>query len=307
MESSWNVAIADGDALILFAHTAFFVLFFSQPNTTLQPLCVLAAIVISGVIGLLDYEEAIYLWKVHRFDFCVWLIACIGTMFLGVEIGLAIAVGVSLLLVIYESAYPHTAVLGRLPGTTVYRNVKQYSEAEQYDGIVMVRIDAPIYFANTQNVREKILKYELKAEQELAERGEEETTIQFIILELSPVSHVDTSALHILHDMIGNYKERGIQLCFANPSAGVMEKFISSGFAEEAGRDHIFVAIQDAVNWCLTQMDTVASSVYDNATASRDSDGEGGDGKEAAMEQALPIPPTEESFSTESVCERQTS
>ena len=96
-----------------------------------QPLCVLAAIVISGVIGLFDYEEAIYLWKVHRFDFCVWLIACVGTMFLGVEIGLAIAVGVSLLLVIYESAYPHTAVLGRLPGTTVYRNVKQYPEAER--------------------------------------------------------------------------------------------------------------------------------------------------------------------------------
>ena len=60
----------------------------------LQPLSVLAAIVISGVVGLLDYEEAIYLWKVHKFDFGVWLIACVGTMLLGVEIGLAIAVGV---------------------------------------------------------------------------------------------------------------------------------------------------------------------------------------------------------------------
>lgn len=92
-------------------------------------------------------------------------------MFLGVEIGLAIAVSVSLLLVTYESAYPHTAVLGRLPGTTVYRNVKQYPDAERYDGIVMVRIDAPIYFANTQNVREKIMKYERLAEEQLVERN----------------------------------------------------------------------------------------------------------------------------------------
>jgi len=227
-------------------------------------------------------------------------------MFLGVEIGLAIAVGVSLLLVIYESAYPHTAVLGRLPGTTVYRNVKQYPEAERYDGIVMVRIDAPIYFANTQNVRDKLIKYEQKAEQELADRGDEETGIQFIILELSPVSHVDTSALHILHDMLGNYKERGIQLCFANPSAQVMERFISSGLADKVGREHIFVSIQDAANCCLTQMDTVASSVHEGMARLGDSgDENGGKVDLELMGQVVPIPPTEESFSTESASERQ--
>ncbi len=246
----------------------------------------LASIVISGVIGLLDYEEAIYLWKVHRFDFGVWFIACVGTMFLGVEIGLAIAVGVSLLLVIYESAYPHTAVLGRLPGTTIYRNVKQYPEAERYEGIVMVRIDAPIYFANTQNVREKIQKYELKAEQELEERGNEET-VQYVILEMSPVSHVDTSALHILQDMLG----------------GVMERFIASGFADEVGRDHIFVAIQDAVNWCLTEMDTVASSIHEE---NRDSSGDEGESR-GNVERPLSIPlMTDESLSTSgSAFERQ--
>ena len=99
----------------------------------LLPLNVLAAIVISGVIGLLDYPEALYLWKVHKFDFGVWMTAFAGTLFLGVEIGLAIAVGVSLLIVIYESAYPHTSVLGRLPGTNAYRNVKQYPDAVRYE------------------------------------------------------------------------------------------------------------------------------------------------------------------------------
>lgn len=159
------------------------------------PLNVLAAIVISGVLGLVAYDEAIYLWRVHKFDFFVWLTACLGCLFLGVEIGLSIAVGVSLLIVIYESAYPHTIVLGRLPGTTVYRNVKQYPGTERYDGIVMVRIDAPIYFANVQNVRDKIRKYRLAAAAELAERGGD---VKYILLEMAPVSHIDTSALHIL-------------------------------------------------------------------------------------------------------------
>jgi sulfate transporter 4 len=237
-------------------------------------MCVLAAVVISGVLGLLDYEEAMYLWKVHKFDFWVWMIACMGTMFLGVEIGLAIAVGVSLLLVIYESAYPHTAQLGRLPGTTIYRNVKQYPEAERYEGIVIVRIDAPIYFANTQNVRDKLQKYEAAAERELVERGSE-LGVKFMILELSPVSHVDTSALHILHDMCNTYKERGIQLCLSNPSTQVMEKFQVSGLVEEIGQDHIFVGMQDAVNWCLMQMDHGSEKGAPTFSVPRDFDVEG--------------------------------
>ena len=137
--------------------TAFLVglvLLFLTPIFEKLPLNTLAAIVISGVMGLFDYEEAKYLWKVHKFDFGVWMTAFLGTLFLGVEIGLAIAVCVSLLIVVYESAYPHTSVLGRLPGTNVYRNVKQYPDAERYDGIVVVRNEAPNNFANAQKGRD---------------------------------------------------------------------------------------------------------------------------------------------------------
>lgn len=228
-----------------------------------MPLCVLASIVISGIIGLLDYEEAIYLWKVHRFDFMVWCIACFGTMFLGVEIGLAIAVGVSLLIVLYESAYPHTSVMGRLPGTTVYRNIKQYPEAERYDGLVLMRIDAPLYFANAQNVRDKIRKYRLYAEKELEERSPG-AQVKYLVLDMSPVSHLDTSALHILEDMNTNYRSRGQQLLFSNPSILVMERLNKSGLAERVGREHFFASMDDAVYWCLHEMDTEANSMHES-------------------------------------------
>jgi sulfate transporter 4 len=203
-------------------------------------------------------------------------------MFLGVEIGLAIAVSVSLLLVTYESAYPHTAVLGRLPGTNVYRNVKQYPEAERYDGIVMIRIDAPIYFANTQNVREKISKYELAAEEQMAHRN---GTVKYVCLEMSPVSHVDTSALHILEDITKTYRERGIQLCICNPGVRVMERFVLSGLAGEIGRDHFFACIHDCVNWCLDEMDVEESSLFGGNPKADDSlNGESSNGDvEAGM------------------------
>ena len=228
-----------------------------------MPLCVLAAVVISGVIGLLDYEEAIYLWRVHRFDFMVWFVACAGTMFLGVEIGLAIAVAVSLLIVLYESAYPHTSVMGRLPGTTVYRNIKQYPEAERYDGLVLMRIDAPLYFANAQNVRDKIRKYRLQAEAELEARSPG-SRVKYLVLDISPVSHIDTSALHILEDMNVNYCSRGQQICYSNPSLLVMERFVSSGLADKIGREHFFTSLHDAVNWCLHEMDCEATSVHES-------------------------------------------
>jgi sulfate transporter 4 len=224
----------------------------------LQPLAVLAAIVITGVINLVDYPEAIYLWKVHKFDLGVWVIAFVGTLFLGVEIGLAISVCISLLLIIYESAFPHTAVLGRLPGSTVYRNIKQYPLAERYDGIVIVRIDAPIYFANTDNIRSKLLKYEEVAEEELAGKGGGD--VKFIILELSPVSYIDSSALHILQVMVGDYKARGIQIILTNPSVSVMEALVRSKVADHIGREHMFASMHDAAKWCLDRMDLIESS-----------------------------------------------
>lgn len=207
-----------------------------------MPLATLAAIVISGVLGLLDYEEAIYLWRVHKFDFLVWMVSFCGTMFLGVEIGLVIAVGLSLLLVLYESAYPHTAVLGRLPGSTVYRNVKQYPEAERYEGIMLCRVDAPIYFANTQYIREKLQKYEKRYEQRSS------FPLKFVIVDMSPVSYIDTSALHIMEDIRQDYESRGITLCLSNPSRMVMHRLVLDGLSDKVGHENIFVSTHDAVS-----------------------------------------------------------
>lgn len=221
----------------------------------MQTLPTLASIVISGVVSLVDYDEAIYLWKVHKFDFGVWMFAFLGTLFLGVELGLGIAVGVSLMLVVFESAYPHTAILGRLPGTTEYRNIKNYRQAELYDGIVVVRIDAPIYFANTQNIREKVQKYENRATEALVRKCSAVTSVQYIIIEFSAVAHIDTSALHILHDMQKDYADRDIRLCLTNPNAKVMHRLLSSGVVDDIGREHIFVSTHDAVDYCLNEMD----------------------------------------------------
>jgi len=219
-----------------------------------MPLATLAAIVISGVLNLLDFDEAIYLWRVHKLDFFIWFISFLGTIFLGAEKGIGIAVIISLLSVIYESAYPHTAVLGKLPGTNVYRNIKQYPNAQRYNQLIIARIDAPLYFANIQHVREKMQKYEQNALNADSINGKEE--IKFMIVDCSPVSHIDSSALHILKEMCIDYRNRDVQLCICNPNIKVMVKLVSSGLVELIGEDYIFVSTQDAVQACLIELES---------------------------------------------------
>jgi len=200
-----------------------------------------------------DYHEAIYLYTVHKFDFAVWMVAFLGTMFLGVEVGLGIAVAVSLLIVVYEAVYPHAALLGRLPGTSLYRNIKQYPDTEQYNGLVIVRVDGPMYFANANSIRDKVRKYKALAMADLSER--KAGLVQYIILDLSPVLHIDTTALHVLEDMYKTQKALGVQLCLCNPCMAVTERLVKSGVFDLVGRRRIFTAVIDAVHWCLNDMD----------------------------------------------------
>jgi sulfate transporter 4 len=214
-----------------------------------MPLCILASIVISGVVSLVDFEEALRLWTVHRSDFNVWLIACFGTLFLGVELGLAIAVAVSLLVVIYQSAYPHITLLGRLPGTCAYINIKQYPEADHYNGVVLIRIEGSLYFANTEHVREKIMQHFQEG------NIESETQSRYLVLDFSSVAHIDTSALCILEKTFDNLRSRGQRIVFTNPNQDVMRMLVISGLADKIGRDHIFASTHDAVTYCLHEMD----------------------------------------------------
>jgi sulfate transporter 4 len=95
------------------------VLLFITPVFERMPYNAMGAIILSSVFGLFEISEARFLFKANFLDFLVWMAAFLGTVFLGVEIGLGIAIGLAVVLVVYQSAFPHTASLGRLPDTGV--------------------------------------------------------------------------------------------------------------------------------------------------------------------------------------------
>nr|ABK35752.1 sulfate transporter [Populus tremula x Populus alba] len=234
-------------------------LLFLTPLFEYIPQCALAAIVISAVMGLVDYDEAIFLWHVDKKDFVLWIITSATTLFLGIEIGVLVGVGASLAFVIHESANPHIAVLGRLPGTTVYRNIEQYPEAYTYNGIVIVRIDAPIYFANISSIKDRLREYEVDADKS-SRRGPEVEKIYFVILEMSPITYIDSSAVQALKDLHQEYKSRDIQICISNPNRDVLLTLTKAGIVELLGKERYFVRVHDAVQVCLQHVQSSTQS-----------------------------------------------
>ncbi|KAJ8540348.1 hypothetical protein K7X08_030267 [Anisodus acutangulus] len=225
-------------------------LLFLTPVFEYIPQCALAAIVISAVIGLVDYDEAKFLWRVDKKDFLLWTITCMTTLLLGIEIGVLVGVGVSLAFVIHESANPHIAVLGRLPGTTIYRNTQQYPEAYSYNGIVIVRIDAPIYFANTSYIKDRLRDYEIEKDESNG-RGPDVSRIHFVILEMAPVTYIDSSAVQALKELHQEYKSRDIQLAISNPNREVLLTLAKAGVIDLIGKEWYFVRVHDAVQICF--------------------------------------------------------
>ncbi|XP_058182414.1 sulfate transporter 4.1, chloroplastic-like isoform X1 [Rhododendron vialii] len=231
-------------------------LLFLTPLFEYIPQCALAAIVVSAVIGLVDYNEAIFLWRVDKKDFLLWTITFATTLFLGIEIGVLVGVGVSLGFVIHESANPHVAVLGRLPGTTIYRNVQQYPEAYSYNGIVIVRIDSPIYFANTSYIKDRLREFELEVDNS-TKRGPDVERVYFVIIEMAPVTYIDSSAAQALKDLHQEYKSRDIQTAIANPNREVLLTLARSGMVELIGKEWFFVRVHDAVQVCLQHVQSL--------------------------------------------------
>ncbi|XP_054585634.1 solute carrier family 26 member 6 [Eptesicus fuscus] len=113
------------------------------------PKAVLAATIIVNLKGmLLQFRDVCTLWEANRVDLLIWLVTFVATILLNLDLGLAVAVAFSLLLVVVRTQRPHYSVLGQIPDTDVYRDVAEYSEAREVPGVKVFRSSATVYFAN---------------------------------------------------------------------------------------------------------------------------------------------------------------
>jgi len=216
------------------------------------PNAILSSIIISAVLGLIDYKSAYLIWKVDKLDFVACLGAFIGVIFSSVEYGLLIAVAISFAKILLQVTRPRTALLGNLPRTTIYRNVEQYPDATKVPGVLIVRVDSAIYFTNSNYVKERILRW-LRDEEEQPQ-DQKLSKVEFLIVELSPVIDIDTSGIHALEELLKALEKRKIQLVLANPGPVVIQKLRSAKFTDLIGEDKIFLTVGDAVKKCAPKV-----------------------------------------------------
>ncbi|MHA4871020.1 SulP family inorganic anion transporter [Duganella sp. PWIR1] len=187
----------------------------------LLPLPVLAATIIVAVLGMLEMGILRTAWQYDRGDALAWGATCLGVLVLGVEAGVLIGVALSMGTLIWRASRPHIAVLGRIAGTEHFRNIERYP-AETQPELLVLRIDANLFFGNVEAVSARI-------ECELATHQ----SARHLVLVMTAVSSIDTTALMALSELNQSLKRRGIGLHLAEVKGPVMDRLRHSTLLAE--------------------------------------------------------------------------
>ncbi|WP_313705893.1 sulfate permease [Massilia sp.] len=182
----------------------------------LMPLPTLAATIIVAVLGMLDTTTLRTAWRFDRADAAALVATAGGVLALGVEAGVVIGVALSMGALIWRASRPHIAVLGRIAGTEHFRNIARHA-AETVPGLLMLRVDAGLFFGNVDAVNERI-------EDELAAHP----GTRDLVLVLSAVNEVDTTALFALTELNASLGARAIVLHLAEVKGPVMDRLKQS-------------------------------------------------------------------------------
>ena len=197
------------------------------------PVSVLAATIIVAVLGLLDWHTLREAWRYDKADAVSLLLTFAGVIFLGVEEGILLGVALSLAVLVWRSSHPHMAVVGRVPGTEHFRNIDRH-QVETLTGLIALRIDESLYFANAQIIEEKV--------EALIQSNTDTRTVLMI---LSAVNQLDSTALTMLTDMQKDLAARNITLQFAEIKGPVLDRLRGTPLGEKM-HDQIFLSTHEA-------------------------------------------------------------
>ncbi len=200
-----------GLASIISAVLIIITLLFLTPYFYNLPKAILASVIMVAVFGLIDYKEAIHLFKSNKTDFLTLIVTFLGTLVFGVEIGIGIGVILSLAMVLFKTTNPHTAQLAKVPNSHFYRNIKRFDNLEVNNEILIYRFDAQLFFANINYFKDKLYDYENR-------KGDK---LKVLIIDGESINNVDSTALHALEEIHEDFHSRGIEcVLHGNQRAG---------------------------------------------------------------------------------------
>jgi MFS superfamily sulfate permease-like transporter len=200
------------------------------------PTVVLAAIVLVAVRGLIDVSAFRHLWRVSRFEFGVAIVALAGVLLLGILNGVLLAVVVSLLMLLAAAARPHVAILGRIPGTQRYSDLKRHPDNELIPGVLIFRVEASLLYFNVEHVRSV-----------LAERISAASGLRLVVCDLSNSPRVDVAGAALLKALHKDLAARHVQLRIVEAHASARDMLRAEGLEAQVGHIGRRTSVDEAV------------------------------------------------------------
>jgi high affinity sulfate transporter 1 len=213
------------------------VLLFLRPLLALFPKAALGAIVIFAATKLIEISEFLRLQKFRQSELALALITMVTVLLTDILVGVAIAVGLSVIDLFARVARPHDAILGEVPGLPGLHDIDDWEGAKTIPGLVIYRYDAPLCFANVENFKRRAI-----------EAIEAETTpVEWFVLNTEAIAEVDITALDMLEELCDELAARGITLTMARVKQDLYAQLKRSGFLEKIKPEHVYLTLNTAI------------------------------------------------------------
>jgi high affinity sulfate transporter 1 len=202
------------------------------------PSSALAAVVIASALGLFEFGDLARIYRIQRWEFWLSMGCFAGVVVFGAIRGIGLAVVIAVIEFLWDGWRPYSAVLGRAEGLRGYHDVARHPEARQIPGLVLFRWDAPLFFANAEFFRERVLEAVDDAP----------FPARWLVIAAEPVTSVDVTAADALAELDRALQARGVELCFAELKDPVKDKFKRFGLLAQFDERNFFPTVEAAVD-----------------------------------------------------------
>jgi SulP family sulfate permease len=220
-------------------------LLFLTPLFYYLPIPALAAIIMVAGFGLIDVNEVMNLFEARRRDGAIALFTAACVLVIGIQEGVLIGIGASVVAMLYRVSRPNVAELGHVAGTRLFRDRKRFEQALRIKDIMVLRVDAAFSFANAEYFKDFIL--------EKSER--EGRRVKVVIIDGTSINDLDTTAIEALESTIETLEKQGIKLHFTGLIGPVREVVRRSDLYDLLGEDHFHLDPHEAVLAILKKWD----------------------------------------------------
>ena len=190
------------------------------------PKAVLAAVVFTAVMGLIDARALYRTWRISKMDFYAAAVALGAVLLLGILQGILLAAATSVLMLVARASHPHVAFLGRVPGTHSYSDLDRHPENERLPDVVAFRPEASLLYVNAESVLQLVLD-------QIRQAGAR--PLRAVVCDLSASPYVDLAGSRMLHQLHDELASRNIALRIVGARGRVRDLLRADGLGEKVG------------------------------------------------------------------------